>query len=63
MDPKAVKPPAQLFVRCPECGYERSMLALFDNAVLMATRCERCPATTEIIEALPVHGFGCACCL
>jgi hypothetical protein len=62
MDIDSVHPPAQLVVRCPECGYERSMLAMFRNAVEMATKCERCPATTEIIAAYPVSGFGCSCC-
>jgi hypothetical protein len=38
------------------------MLAMHPGAVEMATKCERCPAATEIVAAGPVHS-GCSCCM
>lgn len=55
-------PPVQLSVRCPACGYERSMLALHAGAVERAMRCERCSEAVEVLGARHGGGFGCSCC-
>jgi hypothetical protein len=55
-------PPVQLVLRCPECGYERTTLALHPSAVEGAKTCERCSRPTRIVAYRPMHN-GCSCCL
>src|SRR6516225_8907590 len=62
-DPFAqVTPPSRVTVRCCACGYERTTLVLHADALRRAGRCERCGATTDLVEAGKMHGIGCSCC-
>lgn len=60
---RAVTLPARVAVRCGECGYERGMLVIHDDALRRARICERCGGAADVVSASTAHGFGCPCCL
>ncbi len=53
--------PARVTVRCPDCGSERTTLALHDEALASAQRCTDCGTPCEVVATRPVS-LGCTCC-
>jgi hypothetical protein len=57
-----LKPPIQVVVRCPACGYERASAALHAQMLAEVLRCERCREPNEVLSHRSLGGPACPTC-